>query len=237
MAEEVQRLYPGARVIRMDSDTTTRVGDHARLLDAFGEEGDVLVGTQMVAKGLDFPTVTLVGVVAADIGLHAPDFRAAERTFQLLTQVAGRAGRGDRPGRVVIQTYHPEHYSLVCAKAQDYDQFYRREIEFRRSMHYPPFNALINICVHDKEFDRANSTATDLARELRSATRDAALRILGPAPAPISRIKGEHRFQILIKARARARAREALDAAMNKLLARGANPRSISIEVDPISLM
>jgi len=172
-----------------------------------------------------------------DAGLCLTDFRAAERTFQLLTQVAGRAGRGELRGRVVIQTYHPEHYSLVCAKAQDYDEFYRREIEFRRSMHYPPFNALINICVHDKEFDRANNTATDMAKELRSAARDQGLRVLGPAPAPISRIKGEHRFQILIKARSRARAREALDAAMTRLLARGANPRSISIEVDPVSLM
>ena len=138
---------------------------------------------------------------------------------------------------MVIQTYHPEHYSLVCARAQDYDEFYRQEISFRRAMHYPPFNALINICAHDKEFDRANNTATDLAKALRDAARDSTLRILGPAPAPISRIKGEHRFQILIKARSRARAREALDMAMTKLLARGVNPRSISIEVDPVSLM
>ncbi|MFL6216819.1 MAG: primosomal protein N' [Blastocatellia bacterium] len=235
---KLRELFPDKSIARIDRDTTRRRGSLEHLLMEFAAGSiDLIVGTQMIAKGHDFHNVTLVGVISVDAGLCLPDFRAAERTFQLLTQVAGRAGRGDRPGRVVIQTYHPEHYSLVCAKAQDYDEFYRREIEFRRSMHYPPFNALINICVHDKEFDRANNTATDLAKELRSAVRDSGLRVLGPAPAPISRIKGEHRFQILIKARSRARAREALDAAMTRLLARGANPRSISIEVDPISLM
>ena len=235
---KLRELFPDKSIARIDRDTTRRRGSLEHLLMEFAAGTiDLVVGTQMIAKGHDFPNVTLVGVISVDAGLCLPDFRAAERTFQLLTQVAGRAGRGDRPGRVVIQTYHPEHYSLVCARAQDYDEFYRREIEFRRSMHYPPFNALINICVHDKEFDRANNTATDFARELREAARDSMLRVLGPAPAPISRIKGEHRFQILIKARSRARAREALDAAMNRMLARGANPRSISIEVDPVSLM
>jgi primosomal protein N' (replication factor Y) (superfamily II helicase) len=235
---KLRELFPDKSIARIDRDTTRRRGSLEHLLMEFAAGSiDLVVGTQMIAKGHDFHNVTLVGVISVDAGLCLPDFRAAERTFQLLTQVAGRAGRGELRGRVVIQTYHPEHYSLVCAKAQDYDEFYRREIEFRRSMHYPPFNALINICVHDKEFDRANNTATDLAKELRDASRDSMLRVLGPAPAPISRIKGEHRFQILIKARSRARAREALDIAMTKTLARGANPRSISIEVDPVSLM
>jgi primosomal protein N' (replication factor Y) (superfamily II helicase) len=235
---KLRELFPDKSIARIDRDTTRRRGSLEHLLMEFAAGSiDLVVGTQMIAKGHDFPNVTLVGVISVDAGLCLPDFRAAERTFQLLTQVAGRSGRGEARGRVVIQTYHPEHYSLVCAKAQDYDQFYRREIEFRRSMHYPPFNALINICVHDKEFDRANLTAADLAKELREAARDSMLRILGPAPAPISRIKGEHRFQILIKARSRTRARQALDTAMTKMLARGANPRSISIEVDPVSLM
>jgi len=235
---KLRELFPDKSIARIDRDTTRRRGSLEHLLMEFAAGSiDLVVGTQMIAKGHDFPNVTLVGVISVDAGLCLPDFRAAERTFQLLTQVAGRSGRGEARGRVVIQTYHPEHYSLVCAKAQDYDQFYRREIEFRRSMHYPPFNALINICVHDKEFDRANLTAADLAKELREAARDSMLRILGPAPAPISRIKGEHRFQILIKARSRTRARQTLDTAMTKMLARGANPRSISIEVDPVSLM
>jgi primosomal protein N' (replication factor Y) len=231
-------LFPGRSIARIDRDTTRRRGSLEHLLMEFAAGGiDMLVGTQMLAKGHDFHNVTLVGVVSVDVGLSMPDFRAAERTFQLLTQVAGRAGRGDLPGRVIIQTFHPEHYSLVCARAQDYEEFYQREISFRRSMHYPPFTALINICVHDKEFDRANLASTDLARELRQYATDSSLRVLGPAPAPLARLKGEHRFQILIKARSRTRAREALDMAMDRVMALGHNPRSISIEVDPVSLM
>jgi primosomal protein N' (replication factor Y) len=235
---KLKELFPEINIARVDRDTTRRRGSLEHLFMEFAAGTiDLLVGTQMLAKGHDFHNVTLVGVISVDAGLSLPDFRAAERTFQLLTQVAGRAGRGDRPGRVIIQTYHPEHYSILCARAQDYDEFYRREISFRRSMHYPPFSALINICVHDKEFDRAASAAADLARELREPARDQALRVLGPAPAPLARLKGEHRFQILIKARSRRRAREALDFAMDRVLAAGHNPRSISIEVDPVSLM
>jgi primosomal protein N' (replication factor Y) (superfamily II helicase) len=231
-------LFPGKAIARVDRDTTRRRGQMEHLLMEFAAgEIDMLVGTQMLAKGHDFHNVTLVGVISVDVGLSLPDFRAAERTFQLLTQVAGRAGRGSLPGRVIIQTYHPEHYSLVCARAQDYDEFYRREISFRRSMHYPPFSALINILIHDKEFDRANLAAADLARELRQAVTDLSLRVLGPAPAPIARLKNEHRFQILVKARSRSRAREALDLAMDRVIALGHNPRAISIEVDPVSLM
>ena len=235
---KLKEMFPQMTIARVDRDTTRRRGSLEHLLMEFAAGTiDLLVGTQMLAKGHDFHNVTLVGVISVDAGLSLPDFRAAERTFQLLTQVAGRAGRGDLRGRVVIQTYHPEHYSLVCAKAQDYDEFYRREISFRRSMHYPPFTTLINICIHDKEFDRAASTSDYLARELRSAAKDSTLRILGPAPAPIARIKSEHRFQILIKARSRKRAREALDFAMDRAITEGHNPRSITIEVDPVSLM
>ncbi|HET8674606.1 MAG TPA: primosomal protein N' [Blastocatellia bacterium] len=235
---KLKELFPEINVARVDRDTTRRRGSLEHLFMEFAAGTiDLLVGTQMLAKGHDFHNVTLVGVISVDAGLSLPDFRSAERTFQLLTQVAGRAGRGERAGRVIIQTYHPEHYSIVCARAQDYDEFYRREISFRRSMHYPPFSALINICVHDKEFDRAASASADLARELREAAGDGALRVLGPAPAPLARLKGEHRFQILIKARSRRRAREALDLAMDRVLAAGHNARSISIEVDPVSLM
>ncbi len=238
LESKLQELFPELSIARVDRDTTRRRGSLEHILMEFAAGTiDMLVGTQMLAKGHDFHNVTLVGVISVDVGLSLPDFRAAERTFQLLTQVAGRAGRGELPGRVIIQTYHPEHYSLVCARAQDYDAFYQREISFRRAMHYPPFSALINICVRDKEFDRANLAATDLARELREAARDSSLRVLGPAPAPLARLKGEHRFQILIKARSRRRAREILDIAMDKATALGHNPRSISIEVDPVSLM
>ena len=141
VVEEVTRLFPQARVVRMDSDTTTRVGDHARLLTEFGERGDVLVGTQMVAKGLDFPTVTLVGVVAADVGLHIPDYRAAERTFDLIAQVCGRSGRASA-GEAIVQTYSPKHPAIVFAAAHDFEGFARGELEERRSLQYPPVFAL-----------------------------------------------------------------------------------------------
>jgi primosomal protein N' (replication factor Y) (superfamily II helicase) len=234
----LKEMFPEMNIARLDRDTTRRRGSFEQIIMEFAGGGiDLLVGTQMIAKGHDFHNVTLVGVVSVDAGLGLPDFRAAERTFQLLTQVAGRAGRGDRPGRVIIQTYHPEHYSLVCARDQDYEEFYRREIVFRRTMHYPPFSALINVLVHDKDYDRANSTATDFARELRGAAKGSGLRVLGPAPAAISRIKSEYRFQVLIKAQSRARAREALDIAMDRVTVAGHNPRSILVEVDPMNLM
>ena len=234
----LKELFPEMNIARLDRDTTRRRGSLEQILMEFSGGGiDLLVGTQMIAKGHDFHNVTLVGVVSVDVGLALPDFRAAERTFQLLTQVAGRAGRGDRPGRVLIQTYHPQHYSLVCAKEQNYEEFYRHEIIFRQTMHYPPFSALINVLIHDKDHDRANGTASEFARELRVAARDAGIRVLGPAAAPISRIKNEYRFQVLIKAQSRSRAREALDVAMDRVTSAGHNSRSISVEVDPMNLM
>ena len=238
LESRLQELFPDRNIARVDRDSTRRRGTLEHLLMEFAAgEIDLLVGTQMLAKGHDFPNVTLVGVVSVDLGLSLPDFRSAERTFQLLTQVAGRAGRGELPGRVIIQTYHPEHYALVNARAQDYDGFYRHEIEFRRTMQYPPFSALINVLVRDKDYERAMKTAAQLGSELRDAGRDSSVRVLGPAPAPLARLKGEHRFQILIKARRRKSAREALDQAMERCMALGHNPRSISIEVDPVSLM
>ncbi|HEY3135535.1 MAG TPA: primosomal protein N' [Blastocatellia bacterium] len=234
----LKEMFPQMNIARLDRDTTRRRGSFEQIIMEFAEGGiDLLVGTQMIAKGHDFHNVTLAGVVSVDAGLGLPDFRAAERTFQLLTQVAGRAGRGDRPGRVIIQTYYPEHYSLVCARDQNYEEFYRQEIVFRRTMNYPPFAALINVLVHDKDFERANGTAADFARELREAAAGSDVRVLGPAPAAISRIRGEYRVQVLIKARNRARAREALDVAMDRVIAEGHNPRSISVEVDPMNLM
>jgi len=234
----LKELFPEMNIARLDRDTTRRRGSLEQILMEFAEGGiDLLVGTQMIAKGHDFHNVTLVGVVSVDVGLALPDFRAAERTFQLLTQVAGRAGRGDRPGRVLIQTYHPEHYSLLCAKEQNYEEFYSREIVFRRTMHYPPFTALINVLIHDKDYDRANGAAAEFARELRLATKESGIRVLGPAPAAISRIKNEYRFQVLIKAQSRVRARDALEVAMDGITTAGHNPRSISIEVDPVNLM
>src|SRR5918911_2712994 len=170
----------------------------------------MLVGTQMIAKGHDFPNVTLVGVVSVDAGLGMPDFRAAERTFQLLTQVAGRAGRGERAGRVLIQTFHPHHYALRHACAQDYAGFYAEEIGYRKNLSYPPFVALASLLVRCADWTRAQATAAELRRALDEANTARRLRILGPAPAPLARLRGEHRVQILLKSRSRPRLRATL---------------------------
>lgn len=195
VAEEVQKLYPAARVIRMDSDTTTRVGEHARLLDAFGEEGDILVGTQMVAKGLDFPAVTLVGVVAADIGLHAPEFRASERTFALVMQVCGRSGRAS-PGEAIVQTYSPTHPAIVYAAAHDYTGFARQELADRVAMRYPPSCVLLYLGV----FGRNRPVVLEQARKYAALLEAAGVGdVLGPAPFPIARLNDEWRFRIALK--------------------------------------
>ena len=195
VAESVASLFPRARVVRMDSDTTTRVGDHARLLDEFAARGDVLVGTQMIAKGLDFPTVTLVGVVAADIGLHAPDFRAAERTFDLLTQVAGRSGRG-AAGEAIVQTYSPEHNAIVYAARHDFDGFAAGELESRRELGYPPFGALVYLGVIGRRRDAVVAAALRYAELLASLD---GVEVLGPAPYPIARVNDEWRYRLALK--------------------------------------
>jgi primosomal protein N' (replication factor Y) (superfamily II helicase) len=234
----LREIFPSFTIARLDRDTASRKGTYERVLTQFAAgDIDVLVGTQMIAKGHDFPNVTLVGVVSVDTGLGMPDFRAAERTFQLLTQVAGRAGRGDRPGRVLIQTYHPEHYALLHAGEQDYEGFYEREIRFRRSLSYPPFTTLINCLIQDEDLTKAKGYAVEVARALSGAAAGRDLRVLGPAPAPLARIKDKHRWQVLVKARSRPEARDALDLALSRVEAAGLSPRALTIEVDPVNLM
>lgn len=235
----VKELFPESKVARLDRDTTRRKGSFEKIINEFSDGViDILIGTQMIAKGHDFPNVTLVGVISVDAGLSMPDFRAAERTFQLLTQVAGRAGRGTSPGKVLIQTYHPDHYSLLHAREQNYKAFYQQEINFRRALYYPPFSVLVNIIIKHKDLSQAQALAGELARQLRNAAKDdRTIRILGPAAAPLSRLRAEHRLQILVKARARARAREILDLAMNSLSFSPQDLNAINVEVDPIDLM
>lgn len=234
----LKELYPQMRISRLDRDTTRRRGAFEKLLNEFASgDIDLMVGTQMIAKGHDFPNVTLVCVISVDAGLSMPDFRASERTFQLLTQVAGRAGRGDKPGRVIIQSYHTEHYALEFAKEQNYEKFYAREIHFRQNMHYPPFVALINALVKNKDFGKAAYLASELAQRIKAADAEKVLKVLGPAPAPLARLKGEHRLQVLIKTRYRRQAREALDAAMLGLKEAQQDLRPVTIEVDPVNLM
>jgi primosomal protein N' (replication factor Y) len=228
VAEEVTRLLPHARVLRMDSDTTTRVGDHARILGAFADEGDVLVGTQMVAKGLDFPTVTLAGVVAADVGLHVPDFRAGERTFDLIAQVCGRSGRA-RPGIAIVQTYAPEHPAIVFAAQHDYAGFAQQELAERRALGYPPARRLIYLGTIGRGRARAQDAAERYARVLIEAQIG---EILGPAPYPIARLNDEWRYRIAIKTRTPSAARAAVRDHVLPL-ARADRSTRLAINVDP----
>lgn len=194
-------------------------------------EIDVLIGTQMIAKGHDFPECTLVGVISADVGLGTADFRSAERTFQLLTQVAGRAGRGERPGQAIIQSLVPEHYSVRLACDQDYRAFYDKEVEFRRAMRYPPQVAMVNIVVRDQTFEGAMATARDLATGFRGAK---GFVVLGPAPAPLIRLRGEHRVQLFLKGTSRRAMRESLQLALSRLTK---GSKAIAVDVDPLSML
>src|SRR4029077_21130083 len=196
---DLHELFGDARIGRVDRDTMKHICDFERVLGGFRRgEIDILVGTQMIAKGHDFPLVTLVGGLAADAALSLPDFRAAERTFQLLTQVAGRSGRGDRPGEVIIQSFFPDHYTFQLPVTQRFEDFYAREARYRKAMFYPPFTALAGIMVTDRDAIRAAHSAREVSDVLDSL-RSNAIRILGPAPAPLERIKRVHRQLLLIK--------------------------------------
>jgi primosomal protein N' (replication factor Y) len=228
VAEVAQALFPAARIVRMDSDTTTRIGDHARLLDEFAERGDILVGTQMVAKGLDFPTVTLVGVVAADVGLHLPDFRAAERTFDLLTQVAGRSGRTSA-GEAIVQTYSPEHTAVAHAARHDFEGFAAQELAERSTLRYPPFGELVYLGVIGRRVRDASAAAARYAELLRGADVG---EVLGPAPYPIPRVNDEWRFRIAVKTPDSAPLRAFIRQALAPL-ARADRTTRLVVNVDP----
>jgi primosomal protein N' (replication factor Y) len=230
---EVRKACPGARVARLDRDAIRRRGSLASILSRFRDGAiDVLVGTQMIAKGHDFPRVTLVGVVSADVGLGLADFRASERTFQLLTQVAGRAGRGEQAGEAIVQTLYPDHYSIQLACRQDFPAFYEREMLFRRAMRYPPLLSLVNAVVRSRTFAGAMDDAAGIVEQVRRS--DNGLRILGPAPAPLGKLRGEYRAQLLIKGTSRKKIREALQSA---LAARPELQRRVVVDVDPLSVL
>jgi primosomal protein N' (replication factor Y) len=234
--DHLRSLLPGARIERMDRDTVQRRGAQAELLRRFeAGEIDVLVGTQMIAKGHDFPRVTLVGVLSADQTLGLPDFRAAERAFQLLTQVAGRAGRGASPGRVLIQAFDPDHPVLREAAAQDFEAFHDREIGYRRALRYPPLSALVRILISDRDEIRAARWGEIVADAVRGESAGR-LRISGPGPAPIERIRGQWRYQILVRSAGRRRMVEAVDRAL-ALTLREVPRRAVQVDVDPVSLL
>ncbi|ULO05399.1 primosomal protein N' [Paenibacillus sp. 19GGS1-52] len=249
--EELGKLFPGMRVIRMDVDTTTEKGSHEKLLNLFRDKkADVLLGTQMVAKGLDFPDVTLVGVITADSALNLPDFRAAEKTFQLLTQVAGRAGRHQLPGEVVVQSYTPEHYSIIHASTHDYSSFVREELQHRKGLHYPPYCRLILVTLSHEQLPVLLRMAENYALNIQGKARQLrwygsldklstdALDLLGPVASPMPRLKGRYRFQCIIKWRgainAIGLAREVAEALEDSVRDKDLQ---ISIDVDPQMLM
>ncbi|MBY0495642.1 MAG: primosomal protein N' [Cyanobacteria bacterium] len=229
---EIRKLFPSARIARVDRDTVRRKGSLVETLEKVARrEVDILIGTQMIAKGHDFPDVTLVGVISADVGLGLADFRASERTFQLLTQVAGRAGRGERPGEAFVQSLLPKHYAITLATTQNYRDFYDTEIKYRRTMRYPPQVAMVNVVARGKTFGEA----MEAARELAVATSGPkGFVILGPAPAPLTKLRGEHRAQFFLKGTSRKAMREALQLAVSR---KPSLAKRISIDVDPLSML
>jgi primosomal protein N' (replication factor Y) len=228
--EEALRLFPGARVGRMDSDSTSKKGSHEVILRAFKKrEIDILIGTQMIAKGHDFPNVSLIGVISADTALHIPDFRSAERTFDLLTQVAGRAGRGDIPGRVLVQTYVPHHYSIQSAKDHDYHEFYEKEIVFRRELSMPPYSHLVNVVLSGPVEKEVMRQSLELSRSLESRM-DGRFKVLGPAPCLVSKEKGEYRWNFFL----RGERVEEMNPLLRKTLEEFKKRRvRVTIDVDP----
>ena len=239
--EETHKLFPEASIERMDVDTTTKKGAYKRILEAFRDrEIDILIGTQMIAKGLDFPNVTLVGVISADTALNLPDFRAGERTFDLLTQVAGRSGRGQAGGEVVIQTYNPEHYSILAAQDHDYRSFYRQEIVNREMLTYPPFSHFARILLKGTS-DSSTMKSADELTSILNAFQEAHfpdLEVMGPAPAPLARIKNYYRWQILLKAVDPVHIKELVKMAFTRLPSQITKDEvAVTVDMDPMSIL
>jgi len=234
--EYLREKFPSARIARLDRDTVRTKREYQQVLGAFADgELDILVGTQMVAKGHDFQRVTLVGVVAADLALGRPDFRAAERTFQLLTQVAGRAGRGELAGEVLVETYYPEHYAIQLAVRQDYVSFYEKEAHFRRMLHYPPFTALASVLVRDRKIENAIRWSRALAAYF-APFENRGVKILGPAAAPLARLRKDYRFQFVLKSPKRSALSLALSGALDFCDAKKIPDTAVIVDVDPTSL-
>jgi primosomal protein N' (replication factor Y) (superfamily II helicase) len=235
--DELGKILPEAKVIRMDVDTTGKKGSHERLLKEFHEgKADILLGTQMIAKGLDFPNITLVGVLSADTMLHLPDFRSSEKTFQLLTQVSGRAGRHELPGEVIIQTYTPEHYSVELAGTQDYDRFYNREMMMRKSHHYPPFYYLALITISHEQLMTVVSATEKIAAFVRSRISNQAV-VLGPSASPIPRINNRYRYHCLIKYKREPELTKTLKTILDQYQGDPKSGLLVSVDVNPFILM
>jgi len=236
--EELAAVFPDARIERLDRDTTRRRDELEGILDRFRQkEIDILTGTQMIVKGHDFPGISLVGVLCGDLSLHFPDFRAAERTFQMLTQVAGRTGREKDSGRVILQTFDPDHEAIQCAAAHAYESFFEKDSVLRRELAYPPYGHLILVRVEGNNEKRVEKKAIKIgraARLLKGESRD--VMIMGPAPSPRKKIVGRYRWQLLFKAATRAPVRSLVKALISEGYLKG-HGLKIVVDVDPIDLM
>jgi primosomal protein N' (replication factor Y) len=239
LEDEISKIFPLARLARMDSDTTAKRGTQEKILHALDRgEIDILIGTQMIAKGHDYPNVLLVGVIMADASLNIPDFRAAESTFQLLTQVSGRGGRGDDPGRVIIQTYNPEHYAIRLAQTQDYDKFYEEEISLRRAVGYPPFSRMVNVhlsCLRKEDGEAGAKKIAAIAKSLSASLKGGErVDVIGPAESPIPKIKGRYRWQLILK----GGSIKILHRMAKGILAQGSEKgMNIRLDVDPVNFI
>jgi primosomal protein N' (replication factor Y) len=237
---EIRASFPGVEIARLDSDTAGKLGQHEQILSKFrAGQVKILLGTQMIAKGLDFPNVLTVGVINADNALHFPDFRAAERAFQLITQVAGRAGRGNRPGRVIVQTFTPEHYALVFAVDHNYSAFFNKEIIERKKLFYPPFTRLVRILLRGFSQQIIESYAQVITRKIESKFKElgAHMRILGPAKPPIEKIKNKFRIHIIVLCEDSKALKEAIGQAYSVAINASKNQVELIIDVDAVDML
>lgn len=243
----LKTMFPDARLARMDQDSTSRKGATIKILKSISNHNvDIIVGTQMLAKGHDFPSITLVGVVCADLSLSLPDFRAGERTFQLLAQVAGRAGRGNTPGKVIMQTYNPDHFTITAAKKQDVMEFFQNEIPYRKALHYPPFSRIIQLKISGTSSEKAKSHAVNIAQILKllqenqeagKQNEKEMVQVLGPIEAPIQKISSRFRWQILVKSSSSSLINTMVKSMLNHPKAKPAKGVRLTVDVDPYSLL
>jgi primosomal protein N' (replication factor Y) len=236
LEDEIAKLYPEATMIRMDIDTVSKKNSHEEILSRFIDEKiDILIGTQMVAKGHDFGNVTLVGILSADSILNFGDYRAVEKTYQTIVQVSGRAGRANKPGRVVIQTYNPDHYAITMAQEQDYKLFYNSEIQLRKMLKYPPFCDIILIRFQGKNLNEIKRISTLIYKILNEIFKNTHDEIFKPVPSPIDKIQGKYRWRIIIKGKVNKNIIEAINYSLSKVKNQG--DTTISIDINPNSMM
>jgi primosomal protein N' (replication factor Y) len=232
---EISKIFPNATTIRMDVDTVTKKNSHEIILNKFKNENiDILIGTQMVVKGHHFPNVTLVGVIAADSSLYTEDYRSNERTFQLLTQVAGRAGREGKKGKVIIQTYNPDNFAIECSKMQNYKMFYDEEIKFRKLLKYPPFYDIIKIDINDLSQNSVSKISIQIYEKLINENRDNKMAIYRPMPSPIDKIKNRYRWRIMIRCKFTNSIIDIINKSIDNITSKTAR---ISVDVNPNSMM